>query len=340
VKSARLTAADLVHVAYTPDLTQAGIAYALRSLPFTYNRMGGSQLDRLRRIVVGVAVELAFRRLLGEQGVPHDTFGTTPFTDPDRYDVALGGRRCDLKSFLLYNKTDIRRLRQEPGQFLQASALVPADQASSNHFGEEDIYIFAFLTALITRERAELNRAIAAGQPVFLIHPMPAAWARPIKWASLQPLSLRSQASHLLEVEIGGQSSDRSFTGERLILSPKSEASPEQDFYTIAYLHVDRIPDGPVSVQNRDHGKAYSILPADWGNIWVYGMEVVLAGYLGRGEFHRTAELLPAGSRVLQYPRTRTRNLALPIASLRPIAELFERVRRWEERRARLPGPD
>ncbi|HEX9617039.1 MAG TPA: hypothetical protein VGA03_06450 [Anaerolineales bacterium] len=337
MKSERLTAADLVNLAYTPDLTQAGIAYALRSLPFTYDRMGGSPVDRLRRIVVGVAVELAFRRLLAVRGIPHDTFGATPFTDPDRYDVALGGRRCDLKSFLLFNKKDIRRLRREPARFLQASALVPVDQAGSNHFGDDDIYIFAFVMALLTRERSDLDRAIAAGQPIYLIHSMPPAWARPSLWASLHPLSLRSASSQLLQLELGGQGPDRSFYNEQLTLNLDARAQASRDFHTLAYLHAGQVPDGPVEVHSPRYGKADRIQPADWGNIWVYGMEVVLAGYLRRGEFRRQAEILPAGSRVLQYARTRTRNLALPISSLRPLSELFERVQRWDQRRAHRP---
>jgi hypothetical protein len=337
VKPARLTAADLVNLAYTPDLTQAGIAYALRSLPFTFDRMGGSPVDRLRRIVVGVAVELAFRRLLGERGIPHDTFGATPFTDPDRYDVALGGRRCDLKSFLIFNKKDIRRLRREPARFLEASALVPVDQAGSNHFGDDDIYIFAFVTALLTRERADLDRAIAAGQPVFLIPPPSGPWTRPRRWASLGPLSLKSGSSHSLQLELGGQGHDRNFYSEQLDLDSETGAHPSLDFHTLAYLHVDQLPDGWLSMHSHRHGKPYQIQPADWGNIWVYGMDVVLAGYLRRGEFRREAEILPAGSRVLQYARTRTRNLALPIASLRPLADLFERVQRWDQRQTRKP---
>lgn len=337
MKTGRLTSADLVNLAYTPDLTQAGITYALRSLPFTYDRMGGLPVDRLRRIVVGVAVELAFRRLLGERGIPHDTLGATPFTDPDRYDVALGGRRCDLKSYLIFNKKDIRRLRRDPALFLQASALVPADQADSNHFSDEDIYIFAFVTALLTRERAELDRAIAAGQPHFLIHPMPGSWARPGRWASLQPLTLKSASSRSLQLELGGQGHDRNFCDERLILDREAGARPGLDFHTLVYLHVDQIPDGWLSVHSQSCGKPYRILPADWGNIWVYGMEIVLVGYMRRGEFRREAEILPAGSRVLQYARTRTRNLALPTAALHPLADLFERAQRWDRKQARGP---
>jgi hypothetical protein len=102
--------ADLVRLPFSPDLTLGGVAYACRSLPHTYDRMGGSDFQRLRRIVAGKAVELAFRRHLAAQAVPYDTLGATPFTDPDHYDVALGGRRCDLKSFLIFQKNTIHRL--------------------------------------------------------------------------------------------------------------------------------------------------------------------------------------------------------------------------------------
>ncbi|MBI4733056.1 MAG: hypothetical protein HY781_13200, partial [Chloroflexi bacterium] len=50
-----LTEPDLLRLPYTPDLTEGGIAYACRSLAYTYDRMGGSPVDRLRRIVAGVA---------------------------------------------------------------------------------------------------------------------------------------------------------------------------------------------------------------------------------------------------------------------------------------------
>jgi len=40
-----LTASDLIRLPFPPDLTEGGIAYAVRSLPYTYNRMGGSPFD-------------------------------------------------------------------------------------------------------------------------------------------------------------------------------------------------------------------------------------------------------------------------------------------------------
>jgi hypothetical protein len=53
---------DLVHLPYTPDLTEGGIAFALRSLPYAFNRVGNSPYDGLRRVVANVVVELAVHR--------------------------------------------------------------------------------------------------------------------------------------------------------------------------------------------------------------------------------------------------------------------------------------
>ncbi|HKI55265.1 MAG TPA: hypothetical protein VJ987_14160, partial [Anaerolineales bacterium] len=149
---------DLIHLPYTQDLTEGGIAYALHSLPYTYNRMGGSPFDRMRRIVAGVAVELAFRRYLTEQNVSFDVKGVTPFTEPDRYDVALGGRRCDIKSFLITYRNQIAEMKRKPEVVLSAPALVPSDQNAREGHSDKDIYLFVFLSGLIAASQADLEK--------------------------------------------------------------------------------------------------------------------------------------------------------------------------------------
>lgn len=121
-----LSSSDLIHIPYTRDLTEGGIAYALRSLPYTYNRAGGSVYDRLRRIAAGTAVELAFRRYLAEGDVPFEVKAANPFTDPERYDVTLGGRRCDIKSFLISRREQVAEMKRNPQVVLNAPALVPS----------------------------------------------------------------------------------------------------------------------------------------------------------------------------------------------------------------------
>jgi hypothetical protein len=321
---------DILHLSYTPDLTQAGIAYACRSLAFTYNRMGGSPVDRLRRIVAGVAVELALRRYLGERAIPFDVLGATPFTEPDRYDLSLGGRRCDVKSYFISRRSQIELLRKDPAQALGAPALVPLDQFAGEGHKAGDLYLFAFLMGLAAASRADVDKAVAAGQPVHLIHPLPDDWARPTNWLPLENLALKSECSEPMPVELGGQNEARDFVTARLELPPRTRVPVEQSFYSLAFIHAGRRPEARIGLHSPRRGEPYLIPPIEWGNIWVYGMEILLTGWLSREEFRRKASVLNAGLPTFQYARTRTKNLQVPMTDLNPLGELFEKVRAWE----------
>jgi len=330
-----LTRDDFLHLPYTPDLTEGGIAYACRSLAYTYDRMGGSPLDRLRRIVGGVVVELAFRRYLSEQGIPFDVLGATPFTDPDRYDLSLGGHRCNVKSFLISRRSQISLVRRDPGLLLQASALVPLDEFAAEGHSSQDIYLFAFLLALTAPSQADLQKAILAGQPFYLIHPMPAEWARPKIWISLEKLALKSECEAPITVEIGGQDAERNFTTAALELPTRQRAAVDQAFCSLAYVQARSRPEARIGIHSPVRGEAYLVHPHGWGNIWVYGMDILLAGYLTHEEFRRKAHVLPVGSRVFQYDQTRSKNLVVPISELKPLAGLLSRVKEWEAETAR-----
>jgi len=326
-----ITPSDLVRLPFSPDLTLGGVTYACRSLPHTYDRMGGSDMQRLRRIVAGKAAELAFRRHLAAHQVPYDTLGATPFTDPDQYDVALGGRRCDLKSFLVYDKQVIHRIKADPSELLRADALVPSEQAMSDSLHPQDLFIFAFTTALLTPHSQDLQRAMAAEQPVFLLHALPEAWRRPAFWASLGRLALKSECSRPVTLELGGQGAQREFRSQEVTLSPGVRTEAGDDLYALSYLRAPAILDGRVGVSSPRLGEAHIVCPQDWGNIWVYGLEIFLCGYMPCAEFRRKARHLPAGSRVWQYPRTRVKNLALPVAELRPMGALFDAAQAWNK---------
>jgi hypothetical protein len=324
-----LTPSDILHLPYIPDLTEGGITYACRSLAYTYNRMGGSSFDRLRRIAGGVAVELAFRRYLSERGIPFDVLGATPFTDPDHYDVSLGGHRCDIKSFLLTRREQIRAVRSDPGALLAASALIPMDQFVAEDHTSQDIYLFAFLLALTASSQEDVQKALDAGQPVYFIHPMPEDWARPKVWQPLEKLALKSECEAPITVEVGGQDAERNFVVTSLTLPPKTRLAVEQPFYSVAYLHAQQLPPARIGIHCPLRGEVHLIHRHEWGNIWVYGMDILLAGYLSREDFRRKAHVLPAGNRTFQYDQTRTKNLALPVAELQPLAPLFEKVKEW-----------
>jgi hypothetical protein len=324
-----ISEADFIWIQYTPDMTLAGIQYACQSLPYTYDRMGGDRFKRLRRIVAGKGVELAFKRYLNNHEIPHDMLGATPFTDPDHYDIAIGGRRCDLKSYLFTQKKRIRLVRQEPQQLLGAQALVPCDQMASDHLRDEDLYIFAFLTALMTPNQRTLAEAVEAGQPIHMMHAFPKGWGRAEKWASLGRLTVKSDATAPLKVEFGGQDEAHKIQREQIILQPQKRMRCKSNFFALSYLYTPNLPDGTVGVHSSQREETYLVEPMSWGNIWVYGMDVILGGYITRGEFRRKAARLPAGSRVFQYTHTRTENFALPIQQLKPLNELFSHALQW-----------
>ena len=321
---------DLINIPYTPDLSEGGITYACHSLPHIYNYRGSSSFDRLRHMAAGAAVELALRRYLTQQNISFGIQGATPFTEPDRYDVSLGGHRCDLKSFLISHRGQITALREDIGLLLKAPALVPLDQYSADGHSENDLYLFAFITGLVSRSLNDLNKTAFSTLPVYLIHIMSAAWSRPQTWIPLRSLILKSETDEILNLEIGGQNAAREFITCSIELPPRTPYTVDADFYSLSYIHINSRPIARLGVFSPSRNETYLINSNEWGNIWIYGMDIYLTGWISHSEFRQRANLIPEGSRVFQYDRTRTKNLAVSISDLKPMKELFERVLSWK----------
>jgi len=326
-----LSSADLIHLPYTPDLTAGGIAYALRSLAFTYNRSDASLYNHLRRSVAGTAVELAFRRYLAEQNIPFEVKGATPFTDPNQYDVSLSGRRCELKSFLISYREQIAEIKRNPQVVLNAPALVPSDQNAAEGRSDKDIYLFAFLSGLISASQDDLKKVVSASQPHYLMHALPNAWRRPAQWNPLGALVLKSDSEATQIVEVGGQAERREMRTAVVEIPPRTRVKLDEGFYSLSHVHIKSLPDARFGIYSPILRKTHIIGEMDWRNIWVYGIDILLAGYLTRAEFNRKARSILPGTRVFQYEKTRVKNLAVSIADLKPISDLFERVKEWNK---------
>lgn len=324
-----ISASDLIRIPCTRDLTEGGIAYALRSLPYTYNRAGASLYDRLRRVVAGAAVELAFRRYLSKHDIPFEVKGALPFTDADRYDVSLGGRRCEIKSFLISNREQISEMQHEPHIIVKAPALVASDKNAAEGYSNNDLYLFAFLSGLITASQDDMQKVITGNQSHYLIHLMPDSWIRPTAWNPLGALVLKSDSNVAQIIEIGGQDGRRETHSCRVELPPRTRIQIKDEFFSLSYVHMKSTPQARLGIHSPTRADTYIIGSMDWGNIWVYGIDILLAGYLTREEFNRRASFIQAGARVFQYDKTRTKSLAVPVSDLKPLSELFERVRAW-----------
>lgn len=319
-----LSPTDILRLPYTADLTEGGVAYALRSLNYSFERAGTSPYDRLRRIVANVAVELAFRRYLSTNNIPFEVKAAAPFTDRERYDVSLGGQRCDLKSYLISHRAQITEMRRDPSIVLNAPALIPADQHAGDGHLRNDLYVFGFLAGLIAASQADLKKAIETKQPHYLVHALPEAWRKPTSWNPLGALTLKSDSAEELLVEVNGQDEAREMKRRVISLPPKTKINLNESFYSISSIHIRRVIDGRLGIKCESIKEAHVIQPTEWGNIWVYGLEIFLAGYLSYEDFGQRAVALAPNSKVFQYEHTRVKNLSLPVSNLKPMKKLFE----------------
>jgi len=325
-----LNANDLIQIPYTPDLTQAAIAYLTQTMVQPGNPMDDLDFPELRRVVEEKAVDLAFRRLLVERNVSHQMLEPRSFTAGGEMIAALGGRGCTIASQLISDRNLISQIRKDPAVLLEAQALVP-EKGAGRSLHEEDLYIFACLLGLVTHSQQDLQKVIAGGQPHYLFFKTPMEWATPRQWRSFAPLALKLDSETPAAVELGGLGGERAGQTFKVDLPPRQRIQVSPDLYTLNYLHAEILPQGTVGVHSPAQPETLLVAPFQWGNLWVYGMEIVLLGYLSRGEFQRKAVRLPAGSRTFGQPRTEQDYKSLPVDQLRPLPDLFIRANNWAQ---------
>lgn len=332
-----LTPSDLIHLPFPHDLTEGGIAHTVRALPKLAQFTGDLTFDHLRRRVAGAAVELAFRRHLSEQDVPYEVRGAAPFSEPDRYDVLLGGHRCEMHSYLIRDRAQIVEMRRNPDILLRAPALVPSDHHAGEGYHKDDLYLFAFAAGLTASSLEELRRAGEAGQPTYFLHVMPEAWTRPQAWAPLGPLALKSESDEAITVELGGQGEGRDFLSHTVNVPPGTRVLVEAPFFALTSVHIPKLIEGRLGIHCPRRREMHLVHWNEWGNLWIYGLEIVLAGYVSRRDFQRHSSHVQAGARVFQYRQTPEKHLALPVTDLTALGGLLTQVREWEAAKSANP---
>jgi hypothetical protein len=316
-----LGTADLLHLAYTPDLTEAGIAYVCRSLALARPGKAEPSIHRLQRNLAGVAVELAFRRYLQSQSIRFSVASVTPFADPDHYDVSLGGKRCELVSYFISHAGQVSLLRQDASLLLQAPALIPSDEFAAEYHRPDDIILFAFLLGSV-------SAPVSESPPACWMHLLPKTWSRPRRWHLLKGVTLKNEPAAPLIVELGGLNVEHEFLTARLEVSSPKPTPVQEPFYSLAYLRTLERPQAPLGLRLPGLADPYIISSAGWENLGISGTEIILAGWLSHEEFRRRASFLSIGSRTFQFDRTRVKNLSVPLDRLEPLASLVEKGKR------------
>jgi hypothetical protein len=317
-----ITPADLIHLPYTPDLTQAGIALVCRWLACTYLTEGQKTYISMRDRVTWTAANLAFRRYLDAKRIPHTVKGALPTTDPTSYVVQLGGRCCILKSSLVFDREAIHNLNSQPSEILARQVEVDVDDLEIDPLLEEDVLVFALVPALITRRQSEMERALNAGQPACLSHTLPGCWSNPLPEAPLGEIAFKSNLPQAIKLQAGGRDPYGKFQEETLVLAPQVRAPLKNSYQSLAYLHTGQPVISQIGFSSPAFKAASIVQPDQWGNIWIYGLEVILAGYLTRAEFRRRGALQV--NEDFNQAVTHGKKKSLPLGELRPLAGLFD----------------
>ena len=130
-----------------------------------------------------------------------------------------------------------------------------------------------------------------------------------------------------MAVEVGGQDEQRAAIVENLELQPLTRAETVGEFFSLLYVRAPHLPAGVLGLRSPTLKETRLIAPSDWSNIWIYGLEIFIAGWLTKAEFRALSQKLPAGALVKQYSHTQIDNRAVPMRHLRPLAELAALVK-------------
>jgi hypothetical protein len=323
-----LEATDFISIPYSADLSQAGIRRACQRFVLEAPPGDEDPLESLFQIEYQTALELAFQHCLQENNVPFERRASAPFSAPGDTDLILGGRRMVLRNFPISGKNQIRRLLHEPDFFLNSWARLPQAHGEVDPRHADDVYVFAFIAALIALQGREFKRALRAQQPVFTVNLLPDAWARRSNDRPLDSLVLKADCEQEVGLELGGLDDRGQLYTEWIRLPARQRVTTQSKFLSLAYLHAKELPGSRLGVYSPALDQLHIAGPEGWFNLYVYGMRIVLTGFIPRHEFQRKAYLVTqaeADGEMEAEPY-----LKLPIVQLYPLQALFEQARLWK----------
>jgi hypothetical protein len=322
---------DFVTIPFNHDMTLAGIKFTCQSFTSKRENLGKPYTKMLWGMIAKNVVKLGFKRYLDKTTVPYEMLRPTPFTDPDYYDIFIGGRRCDIHVIMITDKRQIRLIQAEPHLLLKAEALNPIDLLSGDEFFDEDILIFTVVTALVTPNRDTIEKANAAGQPLYMFNMLPSNWVNPVKWNSLGTILVESNQENTIQLEFGGINIHRQFQFESLSLKPYTQMDLKQNFYTLSYVYTPNLPDDTIRVNSSFLKETYLVEPYSWNNLWIYGMDIIIGGFVTRMEYQKNARYISKINRNINSVCDSKEIFTLPIQSLNPINDLFKLAKSWSQ---------
>ena len=315
-----LKSSDLIRLAYSPDLTQAGIAIASRKL--ASGSIAGISIDtrQLQREIAQASGALAFHRYLIEQNIPFQIQQSSPFSQPEQATAVLGGRKCELETSLITDAHTAGQTSHSAKRLLETSIRVPAGMQTSGLHSASDLAVFALAVASVTDDRNGLLRKAEAGEPYLCSHVMPEAWRQPEKRKALGPLSLRYAGDTGISLELYGLGFREEPCIEQITLYPQTWVASRYRYRSLSCVHAGAIPTAKIELRSLSRRSVDTILPLQWRNLWLYGREIILIGYLTFEEIWDLARAAPV------RPLKPATDLEAPAASLHALPAYLTQV--------------
>lgn len=319
----------LIRMPYTPDLTETAVREVARALAQPARFPLLDSFDEMRQRAADNIVTLAFRRYLFEQEVPFDSVESVSFTEPDQVDISFGGRRCIPFAQLVCDRGLIEQVHRQPEKLLEGDVYIPEGTPAAAT-RDVDIYLFVYLTALVARSRDESEQARLAGNPLYLVYQMPESWSIPKQRAAFGSLVFKTDTTEPAWLELHGLDELNGYQRMELSLPGHERVAASTPFYSLGAVRSAGMLSGPVGIHSQALDDTVLISPFQWGNIWVYGMRLYIAGYITQADFNRHSQRVNAALANLPNPCLRGEAvMRLPASALKPVDDLFVRVRNW-----------
>jgi hypothetical protein len=325
--SSLLNTSDFLYLPFTAELTRAGIAAACRSLPEPPIRSNERVYFLLRRKVALIAAKLAFYRLIEAFNIAHRKVILKPFTNPDEPDISISGRRIEWVNFLISKIKSIERIIQKPESLLHMPMIVNLSNTDLELFQDEDLLCFSIALGKTTAHLSEMQKYVTQDENKYLCYPFPINWAYPQHQRSMGRLIMKSEHGPEMTIEMGGRDEWHCFYIHGQTLPEQIRIEIEQEFYSLTYLHVPELPAGRISIYSPKLKQTCTIHVHEWGNLWVYGSQIMLIGYISWDEFKYRAYEIPAGTLVMGEMRLPTKCQAIKAKNLHPIGDLIPNIR-------------
>jgi hypothetical protein len=305
----------ILHLDYTPDLTEAGILYAKRVLALGIIRASNTDLTAIRQTITDIAAELAFRRYLNEHQVPYQAAQAAPFSQPDRRVLFLAGRRCHMINTRLHPSEDTRL------DLSTSVASLSATDLNSDRMEHTDLLIFSF-TPLKPHPQQE-NSPARIAFPRCYLYLLPQSWQGDSFPGQVRRMTIENHGNHEIKLELGGLHAPAHELSLDVSLAAGEKVESLEGFSSLTYLATTNRPPAGGNISLTCGQRRLRILPEHWVKIGHHAQEILVAGYRSVGDFRQYAQSVRAARPHHTGLRLPPQAVYLPIAELSPISELF-----------------